>query len=61
MELTDLIRRAFNAAQEAGYMKDSKWDNLYINGMYTGYELPGTYDIDMSFKNIDIVVEKETE
>ena len=61
VELTDLIRRAFNAAQEAGYMKDSKWDNLYINGMYTGYELPGTYDIDMSFKNIDIVVEKETE
>jgi len=39
-------------------MVNSSWENLYVNGMYTGYELPGNYDIDMSFKNIDIITEK---
>ncbi len=48
------IYEAFNNAQANGYMKHSKWENLYINGMYFGFELPGTYDIDMSFRNLDI-------
>ena len=48
------IYEAFNSAQANGYMKNSKWENLYINGMYFGFELPGTYDIDMSFKNLDV-------
>ena len=48
------IYEAFNSAQANGYMKNSKWENLYINGMYFGFELPGTYDIDMSFRNLDI-------
>ncbi len=48
------IHEAFNSAQMNGYMKNSKWENLYINGMYFGFELPGTYDIDMSFRNFDI-------
>lgn len=48
------IYEAFNSAQANGYMKGSKWENLYINGMYFGFELPGTYDIDMSFRNLDI-------
>ena len=58
VELVSLIRRAFEEAQNAGYMANSSWENLYVNGMYTGYELPGNYDIDMSFKNIDIITEK---
>lgn len=58
VELVSLIRRAFEEAQNAGYMANSSWENLYVNGMYTGYELPGNYDIGMSFKNIDIITEK---
>lgn len=48
------INSAFKEAQRNGYMEKSKWENLYINGMYCGYETPGNYDIDMSFKNLDI-------
>lgn len=48
------IYEAFEQAQAHGYMKNSQFENLYINGMYFGFELPGTYDIDMSFKNFDI-------
>ena len=48
------IHEAFQNAQTNGYMTSSKWENLYINNMYCGYEMPGTYDMDMSFKNLDI-------
>lgn len=58
VELLFLIKKAFNEARNAGYMKNAKWENLYINGMYMGFELPGNYDIDMSFKNVDIELEK---
>ncbi|MDD4002837.1 MAG: hypothetical protein PHE12_01410 [Clostridia bacterium] len=55
VEVLGLIHKAFGEAQRNGYMKNSKLENLYINGMYFGYETPGTYDIDMSYKNVDIV------
>ncbi len=55
IELLGLIRRAFDDAQRAGYMKGSKWENLYINGTYFGFELPGTYKLDMTVKNLDIL------
>ena len=58
VELLPLIRRALNEAQKAGYMKNAKWDNLYINGMYMGIELPGNYDLDMSVKDVDILMGK---
>ena len=59
VNLLDHVRSAFNAAQEGGYMQNSKWENLYINGMYIGFELPGTYDLDMSVKDMDILTIRE--
>lgn len=47
---------ALKRAKMNGYMRTAKYENLYVNGMYIGYELPGTYDIDMSFRNLDIKV-----
>ena len=55
VELLEHVRSAFDAAQEGGYMANSKWENLYINGMYVGFEVPGTYDLDMSIKDMDIL------
>lgn len=49
------IYDGFNAAQRAGYMQNSSWENLYVGGMYFGFEIPGTYDIEMSFKDVDVV------
>lgn len=50
------IRTALERAQASDCMLSSSYENLYISGMYIGYELPGTYDIEMSFKNLDIRV-----
>ena len=58
VELLPLIRRALDDAKTAGYMQNAKWENLYINGMYMGIELPGNYDLDMSVKDVDILMGK---
>ena len=56
VDLLPLIRRALDEAKKAGYMKNAKWENLYINGMYIGIELPGNYDLDMSVKDVEILM-----
>ncbi len=50
------IKIAFEKAQEDGCMLGSKYENLYINGMYIGFELPGTYNLEMSFRDMDVRV-----
>ena len=50
------VKIALDRAQADGYMEGSKYENLYINGMYVGFELPGTYNIRMTFENMDIKV-----
>ena len=59
VELLSLLKKGFESAQRAGYMARSRWENLYINGMYIGFELPGTYMLDMSIKNLDILLGQE--
>lgn len=48
------IQTALERAQAADCMLNCSYENLYVNGMYIGFELPGTYDIQMTFKNLDI-------
>lgn len=55
-DILPFIQIALSRAQQNGMMKSSKFENLYISGMYIGFELPGTYDIAMHFKNMDITV-----
>ena len=54
LEMIPYIERALNDAQRGGLMKGATMDTLYISGMYVGFELPGTYDIDVSFKDLQI-------
>lgn len=56
IDVLPYVNLALKKAQMNGYMLGARYENLYVNGMYIGYELPGTYDIDMSFKNLDIKV-----
>ena len=55
-DILPYVRIALEKAQEAGCMLDSNYDNLYISGMYIGFELPGTYNLEMTFNNMDIKV-----
>ena len=54
VEMMPYIEQALREAQAGGCMQGATMDRLFISGMYIGFELPGTYDIDMSFRNLDI-------
>jgi len=53
------IKKALEEAQKNGYMQGSSYENLYVTGMYFGFESCGTYDASISLKDFDIV--KETD
>lgn len=54
LDVLPLIKKGFNAARKNGYMLGSDFENLYINGMYFGFEACGTYDSEISVKNLNI-------
>ena len=62
-EIMPFISQALKEAQAGGCMQGATLEDLQISGMYIGFELPGTYDIDMSFRNLDItsLIEVENE
>jgi hypothetical protein len=57
LDVIPLVKKALKEAQENGYMSQSKYEDLYVNGMYFGFESCGTYDASISIKNFDIVKE----
>lgn len=56
VDVLPYISTALERAQLSDCMTGCDYENLYISGMYIGFELPGTYDIEMSFKDVDIRV-----
>ncbi|MBQ9710525.1 MAG: hypothetical protein IJV67_07880 [Clostridia bacterium] len=57
LDILPIAKKAFLEAQNNGYMVNSKFENLCINGMYFGFESCGTYDAAISIKNFDIIKE----
>ena len=55
-DILPYVKIALEKAKEDNCMSTSSYDNLYISGMYIGFELPGTYNLEMSFRNMDIRV-----
>lgn len=49
------IQRALTLAHERNYMKDTNFDELYLNGLNIGWEMYGTYDGEISIKNYHIM------
>lgn len=58
LDVLPLARKALSEAHENGYMIDAKWEELYVNGMYFGFESCGTYDAGLSVRNIDLIREE---
>ena len=51
-----LIRKGFKEAQKKNYLKNSKWEDLYIGATNFGWEVTGTYDVSMEVDNVNIEV-----
>ena len=52
------MRKAFETVQAEGMLQNSTWNDMYIAGMNIGWEVPGTYDVEMRVKNLDVVAER---
>ena len=57
LDVLPLAKKAIDEAHAHGYMKSADWQNLFVNGMYFGFESCGTYDAGVSVKNIDLIRE----
>lgn len=55
LELLPYVERAFKDAQNGDCMKGANMDDLYVVGLYLGFELPGNYDLGMTFKDVEIL------
>lgn len=53
-EVYPYISLALGDAQRGDMFQGVTMDKLYLHHMYIGFESPGTYDVDMSFRNLDI-------
>ena len=54
------VEAALKITQYKGYLRDTTMDDLYFTGMNLGWELPGTYDVEMLLKNFDIVAARKS-
>ena len=57
-DVIDDMRKAFETVQAEGMLQNSTWNDMYIAGMNIGWEVPGTYDVEMRVKNLDVVAER---
>lgn len=59
LNISTEIKIAYETARVQGYFKNTNYEDLYISGMNIGWELPGTYDVTMETKDLDIKTEKK--
>lgn len=54
-DLLPLMREALETAWARGFLKDSKqFEDYSIGGMNMGWELPGTFDVEMQVRNLSL-------
>lgn len=56
VDVLPLIKKGIEKMREKGYFKDTLWDDIEICGMNFGWEIPGTFDVAISVKNISLKV-----
>ena len=57
-DVIDEVKTAFATVQSQGFLPNSTLDDMYIAGMNIGWEVPGTYDVEMLVKNLNVVAER---
>jgi hypothetical protein len=54
-ELLPLMREALTTAWARGFLKESKeFKDYYISGVYMGWELPGSFEVEMQVRNLSL-------
>ena len=59
-DLLPLMREALTAAWGRGFLPGSKeFGDYYIGGIYMGWELPGSFDVEMQVRNLSLKTVRE--
>ena len=59
-DLRPLMHEALKTAWARGFLKASKSiGDYYIGGMNMGWELPGTFDVEMQVRNLSLMIEQK--
>ncbi|GAA4309902.1 hypothetical protein GCM10023143_18020 [Compostibacter hankyongensis] len=53
-DLLFFIKAAVNAARQHGYLQETSWEDMAISGMNIGWEMPGTFDAAMQWKDMEL-------
>ena len=48
------VKDAYDLARSRGFMKDSAFEDLAINNIYIGWELPGNFDVSMTVDQMSL-------
>jgi len=54
VDLLPHIKKAYVQAKKNNYLKNTSLNELYVNGINFGWELPGTYDVEMKLKDLSL-------
>lgn len=53
-DIYSLFEKAFRKVQKKGGLKGARFEDMAVTYMNLGWELPGTFDVDVTFRKIDI-------
>ncbi len=53
-DIIGIIHHAFITAQQRGFLKESKYEDMYITTTNMGWETPGTFDCAIQYKNLKL-------
>jgi hypothetical protein len=53
-DIIGIIHQAFITAQERGFLKESKYEDMYITTTNMGWETPGTFDCAIQYNNLKL-------
>ncbi len=54
IDVLPYVRRALELAQQRGYMQGVRMEEVFIDGMNMGWEMPGTYDGCMQIRDLSL-------
>lgn len=59
VDILPWLKQAYNYGLMNGAMQNSNVQDLFLNYMNIGWELPGSYDVSITLKNLSVVVENK--
>lgn len=55
IDLLPYIKKAFEEGRTIGYLPDSSWEDMKFTSFNLGWEVPGTFDVEMQIKNLSCI------